>query len=360
MHHLLLARSIIIILLLSVLLPFSFGQGSDIDTLNSEKEIVITAVGDIMLGTAFPSGEYLPPYDNPYPLMESVFPLLDGSDILFGNLEGPFSGDEKLVKRCRDTTKCYAFRMPEHYAAVLDSAGFNILSLANNHIMDFGSEGLNNTARILDSLDIKFAGPDKYPFSIFTIDSVKYGFCAFSPNKGTLNITDTILAKKVVRMLDDTCDIVIVSFHGGAEGAEHQYVTRKEELFYGENRGNVYRFAHMVIDNGADVVLGHGPHVTRAIEVYRDRFIAYSLGNFCTYRRFNISGPNGYAPVIKVNTNIFGKFIKALVLPVYHNSYGHVKSDPNRRAIIRLQQLVISDFPESVVLITDDGLIKLK
>ena len=67
-----------------------------------------------------------------------------------------------------------------------------------------------------------------------------------------------------------------------------------------QNRGSVYRFAHEVVDAGADVVFGHGPHVTRALEFYRDRLICYSLGNFATYRRFNLSGPNGIAPIVKV------------------------------------------------------------
>ena len=126
-------------------------------------------------------------------------------------------------------------------------------------------------------------------------------------------------------MLDDSCDIVIVSFHGGAEGADYQNVTRETETFYGENRGNVYEFSHRMIDAGADIVFGHGPHVTRAIEVYKDRFIAYSLGNFCTYRRFNLTGPNGFAPLLRVKTDTFGKFVEADIIPVYQDNLGHVK-----------------------------------
>ncbi|KKK93514.1 hypothetical protein LCGC14_2692140, partial [marine sediment metagenome] len=65
-------------------------------------------------------------------------------------------------------------------------------------------------------------------------------------------------------------------------------MTRESEIYLGYDRGNIYEFAHMVVDAGADVVFGHGPHVTRAAEIYKDRFIIYSLGNFCTYRRFNL------------------------------------------------------------------------
>ena len=117
-------------------------------------------------------------------------------------------------------------------------------------------------------------------------------------------------------MLSDTCDVVIVSFHGGAEGADFQHVPKAMEIFHGENRGDVYNFAHTMIDNGADVVFGHGPHVTRAIEVYQDRFISYSMGNFCTYGRINLAGPNGLAPIVKINVDTTGRFLSGRIIPV--------------------------------------------
>mgnify|MGYP000847420858 CR=1 FL=1 len=162
-------------------------------------------------------------------------------------------------------------------------------------------------------------------------------------------------AEALVRFLGDTCDIVIVSFHGGAEGAEYQHVTRKEEMSFGESRGNVYDFSHRMIDAGADIVFGHGPHVTRAIEVYRDRFIAYSLGNFCTYGRFNLSGPNGIAPIIKLNVDTAGKFISGRIIPVYQLYFGGVKVDPEKKVIKKIKELTAQDFPESVINISDDG-----
>ncbi len=320
-----------------------------------EKHLIIGGVGDIMLGTAYPDKRYLPPGDNPAPLLESVKDLLSGTDILFANLEGPFSDYSKLAKRCRDTTLCYAFRVPEHYVGAFYEAGFNLVSLANNHIGDFGLEGRDRTISLFDSLGIKYAGPKDYPWTIFTADSIIYGFTAFSPNKGTLNINEEEYARSVVSMLNDSCDVVIVSFHGGAEGADHQHVTRETETFYGENRSNVYEFSHAMIDAGADIIFGHGPHVTRAIEVYKDRFIAYSMGNFCTYRRFNLSGPNGFAPIIKVKTDTYGKFVEADIIPVRQNSMGHVVPDTRLRVITKLQELIASDFPESVISLDNNG-----
>lgn len=348
---------LLVFFLLFSIFSLSLAQEQVVDTsdIAEQRYVVIGGVGDIMMGTAFPSSKYLPPDDNPEPLLGQIMDQLDNTDILFANLEGPFSDYDKLAKRCKDTTKCYAFRVPEHYVSTFYNAGFNLVSLANNHIGDFGIEGRNRTVRLFDSLGIRYAGPKDYPWSIFSIDSLSYGFVAFSPNKGTLNINETAYAESIVSMLSDSCDIVIVSFHGGAEGADYQHVTREIETFYGENRSNVYEFSHRMIDAGADIIFGHGPHVTRAIEVYKERFIAYSLGNFCTYRRFNLSGPNGIAPIIKVKTDTCGKFVEAKVIAVRQNSMGYVVPDPLNRVIFKLRELIATDFPESVIALDEKG-----
>ena len=93
-----------------------------------------------------------------------------------------------------------------------------------------------------------------------------------------------------------THDIVIVSFHGGAEGNGAEMLPFAREIFAGEDRGNVVEFAHAMVDAGADLVLGHGPHVVRPMELYRDRLIAYSLGNFATYYGISVEGIRGIAP----------------------------------------------------------------
>lgn len=324
-------------------------------SLKNEKRLVITGVGDIMFGTSFPSVRFLPKHDDPLLLLGDLADTLALSDITFGNLEGSFLDKGDPAKKCRDTTICYLFRMPERYAAALSVAGFDIMSLANNHFGDFGMLSRRTTMKLLDSLGIEYAGLIEKPYSIFMRDSVVYGFCAFAPNAGTVSIINIPEAEALVKFLSDTCDIVIVSFHGGAEGAEYQHVTRKEEISFGESRGNVYDFSHKMIDAGADIVFGHGPHVTRAIEVYRERFIAYSLGNFCTYGRFNLSGPNGIAPLIKLNVDTKGKFISGRIIPVYQIYYGGVKVDPEKKVIKKIKELTSQDFPESVINISDDG-----
>ncbi len=317
----------------------------------------VIGVGDIMLGTHFPSEKYLPPDDNPLALIEAAIPVLHSADVVFGNLEGSYLDEGELVKHCKDTTKCYAFKTPVRYAHVLKDAGFRMFSVANNHIRDFGSAGMLSTSKVLDSLDIRYAGFVSRPFDTLTVNGKLVGLCAFSPNVGTVQITDIPGAVRIVQHLDSLCDYVIVSFHGGAEGEKHQHITRETEEFYGENRGNVYEFAHAVVDAGADIVFGHGPHVARAVEVYNDRFIAYSLGNFCTYGRFNLRGANGLAPAIKVFMNARGEFEEAKIYSFRQDKVSGVYADNYNSVAKKIKYLTMIDFPElrDKVVIDDEG-----
>jgi poly-gamma-glutamate capsule biosynthesis protein CapA/YwtB (metallophosphatase superfamily) len=352
------AIPIFIILILCLQVPANSIQADYPDPDN--RTVVITGVGDIMFGTSFPSSRFLPPHDNPLLLLGELADTLSDSDITFGNLEGSFLDDGLPAKKCRDTTICYLFCMPERYAGALAVSGFNILSLANNHFGDFGLPARIRTMKLLDSLGIYYGGLIESPYSVFSKDSVIYGFCAFAPNAGTVSINNIEEAETIVRTLEDTCDIVIVSFHGGSEGANFQRVPRAEEISFGESRGDVYNFAHRLIDAGADVVFGHGPHVTRAIEVYRERFIGYSLGNFCTYGRFNLSGPNGIAPVMRLIVGTDGRFGSGRIIPVFQTYSGGVRIDPDKRVIRKIRDLTELDFPESVVIISENGDINYK
>ena len=319
--------------------------------------ISVVVVGDIMPGTHFPSEKYLPAGDDPLPLIDAAIPVLTSADVTIGNLEGSYLDEGELVKHCKDTTKCYAFKTPVRYANVLKKAGFDICSVANNHIRDFGEAGMISTSHVLDSLGIRYAGFVSHPFDTLTVDGKLVGFCAFSPNAGTMQITDIQEAVKVVRHLHSFCDYVIVSFHGGAEGEEYQHVTRETEEFYGENRGNVYEFAHKMIDAGADMVFGHGPHVARAVEVYKNHFIAYSLGNFCTYGRFNLRGPNGLAPAIEVFMDDNGKFMEGKIYSFRQDKVTGLYPDPYGLAAKKIEELTNTDFPElrNSLVIDDDG-----
>ncbi|MEO0554296.1 MAG: CapA family protein [Bacteroidota bacterium] len=318
--------------------------------------VTIIGVGDIMMGTNYPDKGYLPP-NKGADLLRDVKPILQNADVTFGNLEGVILDDGGDAKYCRNPKICYIFRSPEYMLNHLKGAGFDVLSTANNHAGDFGDPGRKNTARALDSLGFYHAGQTTHPYSTFMVDGMKYGFAAFAPNTGTMSIHDLDKAGKIVSMLDSISDVVIVSFHGGAEGSKYQNVTRESEVFYGENRGNVYDFSHKMIDAGADIIFGHGPHVTRAVDIYKNRFIIYSLGNFCTYARFNLKGDNGLAPIIKVFTNPEGEFLKAEITPIVQRAPGGPKIDADGRVITKLRELTEKDFPEVPVKIDATGII---
>jgi hypothetical protein len=317
--------------------------------------VTIIGVGDIMMGTNYPENK-LPPDDGSF-LMKNVEEVLRDADVTFGNLEGVLLDSGGTPKTCKDPKVCYAFRTPVRYVSNLTRAGFDLMSLANNHAGDMGDAGRKSSMAILQDAGILHAGQLNQKTVIFEKDSIRYGLVAFAPNSNCVPLNDLEGARQLVMELDSVADIVIVSFHGGAEGAQYQNVPRKEEMFYGENRGDVYSFSHALIDAGADIVFGHGPHVTRAVEVYNDRFIAYSLGNFCTYRGISITGVNGLAPIIKVYTDKQGKFFQAQITAT-QQSYEHgVRVDPERKVIQRIQELTKKDFPEAKIQIDDNGLI---
>ncbi|MEX1239186.1 MAG: CapA family protein [Cyclobacteriaceae bacterium] len=317
--------------------------------------LTIIGVGDIMMGTNYPE-DRLPPGDGRF-LLKDVAAILRDANVTFGNLEGTLLDSGGTAKKCSNPKVCYAFRSPVRYVKNLLDAGFDIISLANNHAGDMGNEGRDTTMTTLINAGILHAGQLSMKTTILIRDSVKYGLAAFAPNTNCVPINDLEGARNIVRQLDSLADIVIVSFHGGAEGAKFQHVPRAHEMFYGEDRGDVYKFSHTLIDAGADIVFGHGPHVTRGIEVYNKRFISYSLGNFCTYKGINVAGVNGLAPIIKVFTNPSGEFLKGEITPTVQSHATGVQIDPAKSVVKIIQDLSKKDFPESEIQIDDNGLI---
>ena len=211
---------------------------------------------------------------------------------------------------------------------------------------DFGEEGRKSTCAILTKNKITHAGLEIAPWDTMTVKGVKIGFTGFAPNSNCQKLSDYTLLNSTVKMLDKMCDVVIVSFHGGAEGSSKSHVPRMEELFLGENRGDVYKFAHAAIDAGADVVLGHGPHVTRAVDYYKGRFITYSMGNFCTYGSFNLQGINGIAPIYQLQLRRDGSFKSGKVIPIRQIGEGGPLLDRKKSVFAEILSLTNTDFPE--------------
>ena len=187
------------------------------------------------------------------------------------------------------------------------------------------------------------------------MDSIKYAFCAFAPNENTVSINKVEAAKALVTHLKPLADIVIVSFHGGGEGTDYEHLPDSAEIFKGENRGNLRLFTHAAIDAGADVIFGNGPHVARAIELYKNRLIAYSLGNFVTYKGVSVSGVCGLAPLLKIRINKKGEFLSGQIVSYRQAHDKGLQADTLNRAALRIKALTEADFIQPGLNISASG-----
>lgn len=311
----------------------------------------IRAVGDVMLGTSFPEG-LLPP-DDAAASLATVAPLLRDADLTFINLEGSLC-DNGETKKCRKGGNCYAFRVPTRYGKYLVDAGVDLASTANNHTGDFGEECRRESEATLDKLGIAWSGPAG---TVATVErnGLRIGMIGFHTSANCNYVNDTASAAALVRSVKQDHDLVIVSFHGGAEGAKALNIPQGSELFYGENRGNLRVFTHAVIDAGADLVLGHGPHVVRAMEFYKDKLIVYSMGNFATYGSFNLKGPQGLGMVVDVELDSQGRFRSGRILPTRQEGKGIPQPDPSGEVIPLVRRLTGEDFPQTGALVGTDG-----
>ena len=326
----------------------------------NQEPITIAAVGDIMLGSTFPNETRMPPADGADSL-KAVTPILAAADIALGNLEGPML-EGGVSEKCGEPkpgqpVRCFAFRVPTRYGAYLKAAGFDVLSLANNHAGDFGDAGRSSTRKILDDLGIKHAGSDRQQFSTAFLDvkGKKIAFVGFAHNNIVPNVNDLETARRLVTDAKKKADLVVVSFHGGAEGTDHVHVPNETEIFFGEARGNLRQFVRTVIDAGADLVLGHGPHVLRGMEIYKNRLAVYSLGNFATYGWFQLAGATAESEVLEIKIAADGKFIGGKINPVALEGRGIPVLDKTKSAIATVRNLSTADFGASAPHINDDG-----
>ena len=311
--------------------------------------VAIVATGDIVMG----STPNLPP-DGGRSFFSDVQTDLAG-DVVVGNLEGTLSkgGGSKCGKR---STNCFAFQTPPSYARWLRDAGFTAMNLANNHAYDFGAEGLRQTTDALAGVGLHWTGrPGQV--TVQKVGAIRVALVGFAPYPWAQSLTDLAAAKRLVRKAGRDADVVVVSIHAGAEGTSRRHVTRRNELFLGENRGNPVRFAHAVVDAGADLVVGHGPHVLRGMEWYHGRLIAYSLGNFAGYKVFALGGPLSTSGILRVTLRGDGRFETGRLVPTHLVGAGLPAIDPSEAAHGVVRTLSRDDFGARAVKISADGIL---
>ena len=316
-------------------------------------EIILSFVGDVMTGSDYPDKSYLPPNEGK-DIFKSVENYFKNSDINFANLEGAIANtNTQSSKRSKNS---YSFRMPPYMANRIAEAGFNIVAVANNHSRDFGDKGYKQTQEYLKNAEIKIVGNILNTATIIEIKNKKIGFLAFYYFSYANNsIQDITSAKALVEKTKKECDFLVVSFHGGAEGRNMFRVPKETEIFYGENRGDVYKFARAVSDAGADLIIGHGPHVLRAMEIYNNSFIAYSLGNFVGYKQFSLAGNNGISAILQITLNDNLKIDSAKVIPIKLINGGIPNVDSSNEAIKKLNNYSDLDFPNSGIKFNSEG-----
>lgn len=332
-------------------------------------------VGDINLGTTtLPDG--VPP-DSGRGLLDQARPSLQG-DLVVGNFEGVLadtgtsakclrrlSAGEQRRRRLKGDTatvairsNCYAFRTPSFLAPRLTDAGFTHMNLANNHANDLGPAGRRSTEQILQMHGMKLYGP----LGRISVDSVRrgdslttVGLVGFTTYPYAYNLLDIERSAAVVDSMRPLVDLLVVTFHGGAEGARALHTGEAAESLGQEPRGDLRRWARAVIDAGADAVIGHGPHVLRGIEFYRGRLIAYSLGNFATYRGFNLTGPLGITGVLQLQFDADRRLARARLVPMTQQPKQGPAPDPDRAAVHLIRRLSAEDFGPTAAVITDTG-----
>jgi hypothetical protein len=339
--------------------------------------VSLAFVGDINLGTeTLPDG--VPP-DSGRGLLDRARPSLIG-DLVVGNFEGVLA-DTGTSTKClvaparrrsrkkpvrpatsdpRPATRrnCYAFRTPTMLAPRLTEAGFTHMNLANNHANDLGPAGRQSTEAVLRGLGVRLYGP----VGQITVDTIKRGdglttvaLVGFTTYPYAYNLLDIERSAAVVDSIRPLVDLLLVTFHGGAEGVKALHTGEAAESLGNEPRGDLRRWARAVVDAGADAVIGHGPHVLRGIEFYRNRLIAYSLGNFATYRGFNLTGPLGITAVLQLEFSGDRNLHAARLVPMMQLPRQGPSPDPDSTAIHLIRRLSREDFGPTGAVITDSG-----
>ncbi|MCF2682925.1 CapA family protein [Faecalicatena contorta] len=243
-------------------------QEIKIDTGNpsSEKEVSITisSMGDCTLGTDvnFNQSTSLNAYYNmngPDYFFQNVRSILEKDDLSIVNMEGT------LTDSTTREDKTYAFKAPAEYAGILSGSSVEAANLANNHSSDYGSQSTTDTIKALEDAGVATFGFDQ--IKILDIKGVKIGLTGIYELAEHMGKAEQV-KENITALKEAGAQLIIVNFHWGVEKEYYPNDTQKQ-------------LAHLAVDSGADLVIGHHPHVLQGVEKYKDKYIAYSLGNFC-------------------------------------------------------------------------------
>ena len=297
----------------------------------------------------------LPP--DPARLFGAITPYVRAPDVMIGNLEGTLTDVAGSSKCGPGSTDCVAFRAPPGYGRLFARAGYDVLSLANNHAHDHGEAGLAQTRQVVRADGMLTTGaPDE--IAVTTVRGVRVAVVGFAPYGWAAPLNDPAAVRSLVSRAAARADIVIVVFHGGAEGSDALHVPAGRELAFGEDRGDLRAFARTAVAAGADAVLGAGPHVVRGAEVVAGRPVAYSMGNLVGYRVLSTAGVLGTTAMIQLTFRADGSWVGGLLRPTRQVQPGYPEPDPDRAAIALVRRLSTEDFGPTAMRVGADGTLR--
>jgi hypothetical protein len=282
--------------------------------------------------------------------------LLRSGDVTLGNLEGTLSVGG--ISKCSrlPAGECFAFQAPPSTAGQLRGLGFDLVNQANNHALDYGLPGRQQTIAALDRAGLANTG---FPgeITVLRVAGMRVAFLGFAPYPSAANLLDIPAAQALVRKARRRADLVVVAIHAGAEGAGETHTPYGPQYYLGEDRGDVRAFTHAVVDAGASIVLGSGPHVIRGIERYRGHLIAYSLGDFVGYHTLASGGVSSLSAILRVTLDDHGRVLDGDWIPLRLVG-GLPRPDPTGASARLVGALSRADFPADHFQIKATGLFR--
>jgi hypothetical protein len=276
---------------------------------------------------------------------------LKAPDIMVGNLEGTFGNGGKS----KSGPASFSYQAPPAYSEPLSWAGFDVVSVANNHAHDFLTPGMVSTQRALKTAGVDYTGL-RNQITVVKRNGVRVAFIGVAPYRWSQPLADVADCQWLVEVARKKADVVIVLMHAGAEGADKTHTPKGVERAFGEFRGSPRAFAHAMIDAGASAVLGSGPHVIRGVERYKGRLVAYSLGNFAGWGNFRTSGTSGLSGLLTIRVNRRGEVLGGRWLSLKLADTGAPVVDPTRASGKLVRKLSRQDFADPWPIAADGSL----
>jgi hypothetical protein len=314
------------------------------------KPVSIAWGGDVTLGSSYGN-----PPNGGRALLAAGAKVLKRANLAAVNYEGTF-GPGGASKCGAGAENCFAFQAPPGNARTLRRAGVDIVNHANNHAFDFGATGWRSTRDALTKAGVQATGAPG-ELKILERRGTRVAFLGFSTYSWTNPMGDDATVRARIQSATGQADIVVAFLHAGAEGADKQHVPRGPETAFGEYRGNSRHFAHTAIDAGADLVLGSGPHVLRGLELYKNRLVAYSLGNLAGWHNFGTGGRSALSALITVALGPAGRFYAARISSYKLDGAGVPHADRGRGTVKLMRSLSRADFPKSALKVDRTGLV---